>query len=109
MWEIVSLVSALHRVRECGAALVFTDRHAYLQTATPSFSSRLEDLQGLDWASLRARDFPRSPEDPGKIERYQARGARPSRASGGPLAGLACYRTAQREPWRQRSCNGVSN
>lgn len=97
MSEIVVLVSSLHRVRECGAAFVFTDRHAYLQTATPSFSSRLEDLQGLDWASLRARDFRRSPDDPGKIERYQAEALVHRQLPVGALAGLACYRTAQRD------------
>jgi hypothetical protein len=97
MSEIVVLVSSLHRVTQVGAAFVFTDRHAYLQTATPSFSSRLEDLHGLDWASLRARDFRRVPDDPGKIERYQAEVLVHRRLPVSALAGLVCYGTAQRD------------
>ena len=97
MSEIVILVSSLHRVIDSGTAFVFTDRHAYLQTATPSFSGRLEDLQRLDWESLRARDFRRAPDDPGKIERYQAEALVHRHLPVTALAGLACYGTAQRD------------
>ena len=97
MSEIVILVSSLHRVTEHGATFVFTDRHAYLQAATPSFSSRLEDLARLDWPNLRARDFRRSPDDPGKIERYQAEALIHRHLPVSALLGLACHGTAQRE------------
>lgn len=95
MSEIVILASSLHRVAEQGGAFVFTDRHAYLQTA--KFSSRLEDLQGLDWDNLRARDFRRDPDDPGKIERYQAEALVHQQLSVHALAGLVCHGTAQRD------------
>lgn len=95
MSEIVILVSSLHRVAEQGVPFVFTDRHAYLQAA--NFSDSLDDLAGLDWTSLRARDFRRSPDDPDKIERYQAEALVHRYLPVNGLAGLACHETAQRE------------
>lgn len=72
MSEIAILVSSLRTLSEHSIPFVFTDRHAYLQTAEDSFSSDLEDLDQIDWKILRARDFKRNPDDPGKFERYQA-------------------------------------
>lgn len=97
MSEIVVLVSSLHRVTAHGAVFVFTDRHAYLQTATPYFSSSLDDLERLDWTNLRARDFRRSADDPGKIERYQAEALIHRYLPVSALLGLTCYGTAQRD------------
>jgi len=95
MRDIVILVSSLHRVTEQGVGFVFTDRHAYLQAA--KFSSNLADLAGLDWKRLRARDFRRTPDDPSKIERYQAEALIHRHLPVGGLAGLACHGSAQRE------------
>ena len=95
MADIVVLASSLHRIAEHGVAFVFTDRHAYMHTA--KFSSSLGDLRELDWKSLRARDFKRSADDPGKMERYQAEALIHRHLPVNALAGLACYGAAQRE------------
>jgi hypothetical protein len=69
--EIVILVSSLHTLSEKQVPFLFTDRHAYLAAA--KFSSDLELLQeSIDWAILQRRDFARSADDPGKVERYEA-------------------------------------
>ena len=70
MDEIAILVSSLREVEKNGTQFVFTDRHAYLQTA--EFYNRLSRLNRIDWAGLQSRDFRRDPDDPGKLERYQA-------------------------------------
>ena len=95
MRDIVVLASSLHRVTEQGVRFVFADRHAYLQAA--KFSSHLADLTVLDWKSLRARDFRRAPEDPSKMERYQAEALIHRHLPVGGLGGLACHGAAQRE------------
>jgi ssDNA thymidine ADP-ribosyltransferase DarT-like protein len=68
--EIVILVSSLRELHKQGIQFVFTDRHAYLQTA--EFHNCLDRLDCIDWPRLQARDFRRDPDDPGKVERYQA-------------------------------------
>lgn len=70
MDEIAILVASLREIQKEGIPFVFTDRHAYLQTA--EFYNDLDRLDRVDWAKLQARDFRRDPEDPGKVERYQA-------------------------------------
>jgi hypothetical protein len=95
MRDIVILVSSLRRITQDHVEFVFTDRHAYLQTA--NFSSSLEDLPGLDWKSWRTRDFRRKPDDPSRMERYQAEALIHRHLPVGGLAGLACYGSAQRE------------
>src|SRR6266542_1908978 len=92
MRDIVVLVSSLRRVSELGVGFVFTDRHAYLQTA--AFSDNLADLAGLDWKNWRARDFRRKPDDPSKMERYQAEALIHRHLPVDGLAGLACYGSA---------------
>jgi hypothetical protein len=89
MSEIVILVSSLHRVAEDRLSFVFTDRHAYLQAA--QFKTDLNDLNVVDWKILAARDFKRDPNDPGKIERYQAESLLHRRVPVSTLLGLACY------------------
>lgn len=70
MEEIAILVSSLREVHKQGIPFVFTDRHAYLQAAV--FYNDLDRLDQIDWPGLQARDFRRDPDDPGKVERYQA-------------------------------------
>jgi hypothetical protein len=72
MDEIAILVASLREVHSQGISFVFTDRHAYLQTA--AFYNDLARLDQIDWARLQARDFRRDPENPGNVERYQAEG-----------------------------------
>lgn len=68
--EVAILVSSLNNVQQDGGVFVFSDRHAYMQTAR--FSDDLSQLDRIDWEILRRRDFARDPNDPGKMERYQA-------------------------------------
>lgn len=93
MADIVILVSSLRRVAEAGIRFVFTDRHAYLQTA--SYFGTLNDLGRIDWAILQARDFRRDPDDPGKFERYQAEALVHRHLPVSMLLGLVCHGSAQ--------------
>jgi hypothetical protein len=87
--EIVILVSSLWRLQEEGVQVVFSDRHAYLEAA--EFYDDPARLDRIDWDLLQRKDFKRDPNDPGKLERYEAevlaRGHVPVRA----LLGLVCY------------------
>lgn len=87
--DIAILITSLHRVAERGIGFVFTDRHAYVQTA--SFFNALNDLKHLDWALLQSRDFRNDPEDPGKKERYQAEALVYRHLPADALMGVVCY------------------
>ena len=94
MAEIVILVSSLPRVAALKLPFLFTDRHAYLVAA--QFSADLADLDRIDWDILRKRDFQRDPDDPGKIERYQAEALIHRHVPVEALLEAACY-DSQRE------------
>lgn len=68
--EVVIMVSSLRNLADLGVAFIFSDRHAYLQTA--QFFTSLDDLDKIDWGILQRRDFKRDVDDPEKTERYQA-------------------------------------
>ncbi|OKY74007.1 MAG: hypothetical protein BM485_15410 [Desulfobulbaceae bacterium DB1] len=68
--KVVIFVSSLHKLNQMENPFVFTDRHAYLLSA--QFYSELVDLERIDWPLLQSRNFQRDPDDPGKLERYQA-------------------------------------
>jgi hypothetical protein len=68
--EIVILVSSLFRISELRIPFAFTDRHAYTQMA--NYFTDLNRLDQIDWPLLNRRDFRNDPDDPGKMERYQA-------------------------------------
>lgn len=70
MGRIVVIVSSLHKAAEHGVRFLFTDRHAYLDTA--NFYDGIDHVNRLDWRILRASDFSRSADDPGKFGRYNA-------------------------------------
>jgi hypothetical protein len=89
MGEIVILVSSLHRFAEHRLPFVFTDRHA-IYTAT-NFFSDLSELSQVPWSLLQARDFARDPEDPGKVERYQAEALVHQHVPTTALLGVVCY------------------
>lgn len=86
--EIVIMVSSLHRLQELGHPFLFTNQHAYVQTA--QFFSDLARLDQIDWPILQNSDFKRDVDDLGKFERYQAealvRGVLPVTS----LVGIAC-------------------
>lgn len=93
MAQIVILVTSVPRLVESGLPFVLTDRHAYLSTAV--FSPDASGLDQVDWGILQAKDFTRSDDDPGRIERYQAEGLVHGCVSFGVLRGLACHGDAQ--------------
>jgi hypothetical protein len=68
--DILILVSSLRLVASAGLTFLFTDRHA--NSSMVKYSSDLNQLSNVDWKLLQARDFKRDPDDPEKLERYQA-------------------------------------
>jgi ssDNA thymidine ADP-ribosyltransferase, DarT len=87
MEDIVILASSLHDVAAAGIQFVFTDRHAYLQTAR--FSSDIKDLSMVDWASLQQRNFKK--DDPERFEKYQAEALVYKSVPFSIFKGIACY------------------
>lgn len=87
--EIVILVSSLRRASELGLPFLFTDRHAYSGLA--SFFDDLARLDQIDWQLLQRRDFKRDPEDPSKLERYQAEALVHQHVPVAALLGIVCY------------------
>jgi hypothetical protein len=87
--EIVILVSSLPHLQQLNVAFVFTDRHAYLQSA--QFFGGLSYLGNIDWAILRRSDFKSDPEDPEKLERYRAEALIHRQVPTSGLLGIACY------------------
>lgn len=87
--EIVILVSSLNAVRKAGINFAFSDRHASLSAAR--FSSDLQDLKWIDWASLQAKDFRKDPERPDKFETYQAEALVLGALPVSVLLGIGCF------------------
>lgn len=87
--EVVIFVSSLRRVAEIGCTFVFTDRHAYLVNA--DFYSDLNNLDQIDWPILQNRDFKRDPDDPEKMERYQAEALIYRHMPVNAFIGVVCY------------------
>jgi len=94
MEEIAILVSSLREVHKQGITFVFSDRHAYLQAA--EFYNDLDRLDQIDWPRLQARDFRRDPDDPGKVERYQAEALIYQHLPLAAVLGIICYRDEER-------------
>jgi hypothetical protein len=90
--EIVTLVTSLNRLEEQEVEFAFTDRHAYLTTA--SYHDSTEELHCIDWRILQDSDFQRDPEDPGKLERYQAEALVYRRLAVESLLGIATHNEA---------------
>jgi hypothetical protein len=96
--EIVIFVSSLPKLLTEKVPFLFTDRHAYLAAA--QFSDDIADLSWIDWEMLRRRDFRRDPEDPAKVERYQAEALVHKHLPTSALLGVVCYNDAVRS-WVQ--------
>ena len=94
--DIVILVSSLVVLEQLSVPYVFTDRHAYLATA--SFSNdRANLVEHVDFGLLQRRDFKREDGDPGKIERYQAEALVHRQVPVAALIGLGCYSEAVKQ------------
>ena len=87
--DIVIMVSSLHNLNNLAVKYVYTDRHAYLKTAR--FFSSLADINQLDWPRLKQRDFKYDPDNPEKLERYQAEALVHRFLPVGNLTRIACY------------------
>lgn len=87
--DIAILVSSLPTLEEHQTAYVFTDRHAYLLGA--GFFADRAALEHVDFELLQRRDFRRDPEDPGKLERYQAEALVHRHLPVPALLGVCCY------------------
>ena len=87
--DIVIFVSSLHHLGEYDVDYIFSNRHAYLQTA--EFYTDTDDLDKLDWTIIKNRDFRRDTNDPGKVERYQAEALAFGHVPIEALIGLICY------------------
>ena len=93
--EIVILVSSLHRVEQLGLPFVFTNAHAYPDWT--DYYSDLANLREIDWSILQRRDFKRDPDDPRKMERYQAEALIHHHLPITGLLGIMCYNDAMKE------------
>jgi hypothetical protein len=87
--EIVILVSSLHRIKNLALPFVFTNAHAYPDWT--NYYSDLENLEEIDWNLLQNRDFRRDPDDPRKVERYQAEALIYQHLPVEGLLGIICY------------------
>lgn len=93
--EIVILVSSLHRVSELGLPFVFTNAHAYPDWT--DYYSDMANLHEIDWSILQQRDFKRDPDDPRKMERYQAEALIHHHLPITGLLGIMCYTDATKK------------
>ncbi len=87
--EIAILVSSLHHLSETEIDFVFTNGHA-VATETDWFDD-LDDLDEISWDQLRRRDFKGDPEDPGKLNRYQAEALVHRHVPVDAFLGITCY------------------
>ena len=87
--DILILVSSLNKVVANGLTFLFTDRHA--NSSVVKYSSDLSQLGNVDWKLLQSRDFKRDPDDPEKVERYQAETLVHRHCPVQGLSGIVCY------------------
>ena len=92
--KIVIMASSLRGHAERNVTTVFSDRHAYLQTAL--FFTSLDDLDKIDWGILQRRDFRRDIDDPEKTDRYQAEALVHWHLPVEHLAGIVCLSENER-------------
>jgi ssDNA thymidine ADP-ribosyltransferase, DarT len=87
--EIIILVSSIWKLRKEGIPFLFSDRHAYLKAAR--FFDDTAQLNQIDWQLLQRRDFKRDPNDPAKLERYEAETLVRTHVPVKALLGVTCY------------------
>jgi hypothetical protein len=95
MRDIVVLATSLLRLTSDGVDFVFSDRHAYLNAAR--FSSELADLDRIDWQNLASSNFKYDPNDPEKMDRYQAEVLVHRQLPMSSVLGILCHGDEQRE------------
>jgi hypothetical protein len=87
--DIVILVSSIHRLVALRRSFLFSDSHAYNRWA--SFYSDPADLHRIAWRLLQQRDFKRDPEQPDKLDLYQAEALVRDHVPLDALFGMVCY------------------
>lgn len=87
--DIIILVSSIYRLRELALPFVFTNQHAY--PVDTEFFSDPNDLNRVDWALLRSRNFKTDDTDPGKQSRYQAEALVHQHVPLSALLGIGCH------------------
>ena len=104
--EILILVSSLHHVKSMGLQSIFTSGHAYPDWT--NYYSDLTQLDEIDWGILQHRDFKRDPDDPKKMERYQAEALIFHHLPIQGILGIVCYtETLKLEIERQIQSRGL--
>lgn len=98
--EIVILVSSLLHVKSLGLPFVFTNAHAYPDWT--DYYSDLAQLGEIDWEILQRRDFKRDPDDPKKMERYQAEALVLQQVPIQGVLGIICYTEALKQSIEQQ-------
>jgi hypothetical protein len=93
--EIVILVSSLYRIEQMDLPFVYTTAHAYPDWT--DYYSDLENLGQIDWSIIQRRDFKRDPDDPRKMERYQAEALIHNHLPITGLLGIMCYTDAMKK------------
>jgi hypothetical protein len=93
--EVVILVASLRRIAQLGLPFVYTNAHAY--PAWTHYYNDLVDLDQIDWPLLQHRDFTRDPNDPRKVERYQAEALIQHHLPVTALQGIICHSEAMKE------------
>ena len=86
---------------------VFTDRHAYLQTAN-FFTDRSELATAVDFPRLQRRDFTRDPEHPERFERYQTEALAYRFVPVEAILGVCCY-TAEIKHEIDQTCSEMGS
>lgn len=105
--DIVILVSSIPKLIASKIPFVFTNGHAYMQ-GTDYFNSS-SDLDEIDWKILKARDFAKDANDPGKKGRYQAEALAHKHVPIEALLGMACYNdTLKLQLEKQVSARGLT-
>lgn len=98
--EIIILVSSLRKVKKLEIPFLFTNAHAYPQWT--SYFNDLKNLNEVDWDLLQRRDFKRDPDDPQKIERYQAEALIYERLPVSGLIGIICHTDLEKKSIEDR-------
>lgn len=99
--DIVILVSSLPKVVELGLPYVFTDRHAY--TVTAKYYNDLKHLSAVDWPLLQQRNFQRDPNDPERVERYQAEALIYGQVPIQAMLGAVCHTEAVQQELQEQA------
>lgn len=87
--EIVIFVTSVPKLVERQIVFLFTNQHAY--SADTIYFDSPTQLDKIDWALLRSRNFKTDDSDPGKSLRYQAEALIHRHVPLDAIFGIGCY------------------